>query len=115
MQECRMEMPVEPPVWLQLMKHCGQFSECHPSIFDSMGQQLAAQQKQIGELQEQQCHMLELKEELAATRAQAAADAAASQAAAATAAAEAGELRQRLQAIEGQVQQLLQPMLHPRG
>jgi len=112
-------MPRDPPVWLQLLEHCGQFDDCQPLIFNSMGQQLAAQQQQIVELQEQ----------LAATRAQAAADAtaaadaaaaqaaagAAAAAAAAAASAEAGEQRGRLQALEGQVQQLLQAMVHREG
>jgi len=94
MQVCSLERQSDPPVWLQLLKHCGQFDHCQPLIFNSMGQQLAAQQQQIAELQLQ----------LATTQAQAA-----------SAAAEAGELRGRLQAVEGQVQQLLQAMLHREG
>jgi len=71
-------------------------------------QQLLLEQRQCN-VQQQQQQIATLQDQLAATRAQAAA----SQAAAASAAAVAGELRGRLQALEGQVQQLLQAMLHP--
>jgi len=101
MQVCSLERQSHPPAWLQLLKHCGQFDKCQPLIFDSMGQQLAAQQQQIAEL----------KAQLVATKAQAA-EAAAAAAAAASAAAEAGELRGRLQALEGQMKQLMQATLH---
>jgi len=126
-QGCDPELQPNSPVWRQLLEHCGHFSECQPTIFSSMGQQMVEQQQyrtqQKQQLAAQQQQIAELKEQLAATRAQAdvsqaaaaqaAAEAAASRAAAASAAAEAGGLRGRLQALEGQVQQLLQAMLHP--
>jgi len=93
----------DPPVWLQLLKHCGRFSECQPLIFQHLGQQLVEQQQhrtqQEQQLAAQQQQVAELQAQLATTKAQAAA--------------EAGELRGRLQALEGQVQQLLQAMVHP--
>jgi len=46
-------MVSETPVWLQLLKHCGHFSNCQPLIFNSMGRQLA-QQQQHRTQQEQQ-------------------------------------------------------------
>jgi len=105
--------PSEAPVWLQLLKHCGRFSECQPLIFEGLGQQLVEQQEHhMQELAAQQQQIAELQEQLAANSAHAAAAAAT---AAAEAAAEAGELRGRVQVLEGQVQQLLQAMVQHEG
>jgi len=38
MQVCSLERQSDCPVWLQLLKHCGQFSECQPLIFEGLGQ-----------------------------------------------------------------------------
>lgn len=97
-QGCRTGLQSDTPVWWQLLEHCGRYSECQPLIFSSMGRQVALQQQrhtqQEQQLAAQQQQIAELQVQLATTRAQAAA-------AAAAAAAEAGELRRRLQALEG--------------
>jgi len=115
------DMSSRPPVWLQLLQHCGRrrSGEDQPFIFDSMGRQLVEQQQhhmqQEQQLAAQQQQIVELQEQLATTRAQAAAAAKAAAAKAAADAAEAGELRGRLQIMEGQVQQLLQALQHREG
>jgi len=87
----------DTPVWLQLLEHCGQFSECQPLIFNSMGRQLAQQQQQLAA---QQQHIAELQAQLATTRAQAAA---------------AADQLGRMQALEDKVHRLLQALKQPEG
>jgi len=99
----------DTPVWLQLLQHCGRFSECQPLMFNSAAQQLLEQQQrhtqQEQQLATQQQRIAELQEQLATTRAQAAVEAAAA----------AAQVQGRFQALEGQVQQLLQAMQRHGG
>jgi len=119
-----------PPVWLQLLQHCGRFNECQPLIVSSMVRQLGEQRQVISVLQEQQLraeHRLSSvgqeqcsaghDQQIAALQAQLAEQQyctselqeqlAASRVHAAVEAAAAAELHERVQALEGQVQQLL--------
>jgi len=111
MQDCYSDTPV----WLQLVEHCGHFRRCQPLIFNSMGRQLMEQQQQLADMQlhqqqltVQQQQIVELQAQLATNEAQAAA------AACAAAAAAAVQL-EHMQALEGQVLQLLQALKHPEG
>lgn len=82
----------DTPVWLQLLQHCGRFSECQLLMIYSMGQQLVQQQQQIAMLQQhQQQQWQQQQHQLAALQ---------EQLARAQAAAETGELLRRLQALE---------------
>lgn len=98
LQEWHPGLQHDTPLWLELLEHCGQFSECQPLIFNSMGRQLAAQQQQLAM---QQQHIAERQVQLAATRAQAVAAAA--------------DQLGRMQALEAKVHQLLQALEQPQG
>lgn len=72
-----------PDVWLQVLGHCASFPACQPEAIRSLSQQLAKEQQQRLETNAL------LQQQLDAANA------------------EAAELRGRLAAVEGQVQQLL--------
>lgn len=75
-----------PDVWLQILGHCARYAECQPEVIKSLSQQLANEQQQRLEANS----LLQLhQQQLDAVTA------------------EAAELRGRLAAVEGQLQQLL--------
>lgn len=89
-----------PDVWMQLLEQCAEDKAAQPAVMQFMLRQLKRQQQQVAT-----ATTAAAAAEAQATVATAASTAAAAEAGAATA--EAAELRERVQALEGQLQQVL--------